>query len=363
MKKSTRESPVYRNLQNSRNKQRKKAATKIQAWFRGNLQRKKYQRKLEIARINAEQEKELNAARAALSQAMKNRVSAEEDLKLAAEELRVAQAERKKARETKSIAKTKIKRNIRSTLISNTAASIIQKCWRNHQTKRNRIKKGSHGGNLEMCLILPEETRMDVSSDHNSSPPIIKDESSPKSTYKDGKQLFRQNTGSRLNTLPKTSNALQPKESTLPQNFESGYFNKVFKSTVAINGGKEKEASSGRPENSKKGELLGLQPPSRGDRSIGKSMEISEKMAVNRSKRLSFDHGDSTRNYGEGGPTPSQAAVDPLTQSLRRTIQRSNSTVSSSGHNIGSSFMDSIPKGYDDLHFHSIVRGNSIKKN
>lgn len=294
MKKSTRESPAYRNLQNSRNKLRKKAATKIQAWFRGKVQQKKYKLKLEISRINDEREKELNAALNALAEAKKNRAAAEVELKHAAEELQIAKNDKKKnaSRCKPTVVRSRSKRRIRNSTINNAAASIIQKCWRNHKSKRNGIKKAANTEKSATIFSSSEEIRVEINSDHSINNLLIKEGERPKVPNRDatlGKSLFRQNTGSKLNTLPKPSNASQSKESPLPQNFESGYFNKVFKSTVAISS-KEKEVPIIRQENPKKSDLMGLIPPTRGDRSIGKSMEIAEKMVGNRSKRLRYSH-------------------------------------------------------------------------
>lgn len=267
-----------------------KSATKIQAWFRGAVQRKRYKRKLEIARIEKEREKEVKAALSALDQAKKHRILAEEDLRCAVEELHSAQKEKGKlmqvskddgSKMTKSNLHSSAKR-FRSTKMNNTAAVIIQEAWRHHQRKRNQNKKTSS----EKALIehVPAEDFQFklVSEDSTTSPTRDFNSGSSISTENASwKSLHRQGTGSKLNTLPKSSvhTAPQAKEPSLPQNFASGTFNKVFKSTVAMNI-KEREPSFGKTESP------GLQPPLRGDRSVGKSMEIVEKMVVSRPKRL-----------------------------------------------------------------------------
>jgi hypothetical protein len=264
-----------------------KAATEIQAWFRGAVQRKKYKRKLEIARIGSEREKEVTAALAALDQAKKNRMAAEEDLRSAAEELRIAQKEKENLRQNirdKIQNRNKVagssRKFFRNTIINNTAASIIQKTWRNHMIKRikNTTIAGKSNSNSvvsEQALRYENHISRKKSIEFQSATSISKDTNH-------SKVLHRQNTGSKLHTLPKTPTPSQAKESTVPQNFESGTFNKVFKSTVAIFS-KEKEPSFGRP---KSPDSPGLQPHMRTDRTIGKSMEIGERTIASRTKRL-----------------------------------------------------------------------------
>jgi hypothetical protein len=171
------------------------------------------------------------------------------------------------------------KKRFRSTKMNNTAASIIQEAWRQHQ------RKGDQNSSEKSLTkhVPPEEFQFNLESEHSSTS-LTRDSTSVHSISTENapsKILHRQGTGSKLNTLPKTSiyTAPQAKDQSFTQNFESGTFNKVFKSTVAINA-REREPSFGKTD------LPGLQPPIRGDRSIGKSMEIGEKMIASRPKRL-----------------------------------------------------------------------------
>ena len=272
----------YRYVQVREKKVMDKAATKIQAWIRGKIQRQKYLRKLKIIQIETLQSREIQAALEALDQAKKNRVAAEIELQNTAKELLNAEKARKHAiYDASSISKNttpnKIKRiHVRNTLINNTAAYIIQQKWRKYKNKRKSNARRCQKYDSEKILV--RDSVLVVDTDNFST---MREFMSGGTSVKESGGLHRQNTGSKLNTLPKAALHSTP----VHQNFESGYFNKVFKSTVAING-REREPSLLKQDPIKRSDSPGLQPPNRGDRTIGKSMEFGEKAIANRGKRL-----------------------------------------------------------------------------
>ena len=259
-----------------RDKIRAKAATKIQSWFRCRRQRKKFKKELALSKIEKLERNEMAIALQALEQAKIIRKEAENEKAKALEVLNIAKGRTKELQAVNVSNYTADSKKFITKPMSlrNMAALLIQRNWRKHLNKKKQKLESSAKKNITPKIYKTQ------SFWSNSTKSTTDEHNDVSSSIDKSKFLHRQNTGSKLNTLPKSSATSSPQNGTIQ--FETGNFNKVFKSTVAL-GGRDTNIKQETP---KRSETPALQIPNTWN--VGKSMDIGAKLIANQGKRLRY---------------------------------------------------------------------------